>query len=100
MGPRPDASIIHSSETLESMHLPQSSTSYLPTLAQNGGGTTDGDPFWFIDGFDKNQAGSLNDVMDMDLDFMLAQSRSVEDNASQTITWEQWDTLLAESNTV
>ncbi|KAE8442681.1 hypothetical protein EG329_002926 [Mollisiaceae sp. DMI_Dod_QoI] len=93
MGTRPDAGVIYSNDTLDSTHLHQSAISHSPSLAQ-----TDGDPFWFINGFDDSQADSLNDVMDMDLDSMLAQSRSVEDNASQTIAWEQWDTWLAESN--
>ena len=97
MGPRPDAGIMYSSDKLESTHLHQSATSHPPSLAQIGGGTTDGDLFWLINGFDDSQVGRLNDV-DMNLDFILAQDCSVEDNASQTITWEQWDTWLAESN--
>jgi hypothetical protein len=98
MGPRPGAGVIYSSDTPESTHLHQSTTSHPPSLAQTGGGATNDDPFWFINGFDDSQAGSLNDVMDMDMDFMLAQGRSVEENASKTITWEQWDNWLAESN--
>lgn len=100
MGPRPDAGVICSSDALESARLHQSAASHPPSLAQTGGGATDGDPFWVINGFDDSQVSSLTDVMDMNLDFMLAQDGSVEDNASQTITWEQWDTWLAESNAV
>ena len=96
-GPRPDASIIYSSNTLEPTYLQQSTTSHPPSLTQIGG-ATEGDPFWFINGFDDSQAGNTNDVMNMDLDFMSAQDHSVEDNASQTITWEQWDAWLADSN--
>ena len=98
-GPRrPAAGAIYSSDTLESTHPHKSATSHQPSLAQTGGGTTDGDPFWFINGFDDSQVDSLNDAMDMDLDFMLAPDHSVEGNTSQTIPWDQWDTWLAESN--
>ena len=98
MRPRSGAGVIYLSDTLESTHPHKSATSHQPSLAQTGGGATDGDPFWFINGYDDSQVDSLNDVMDMDLDFMLASDRSVESNGSQTIPWEQWDTWLAESN--
>ena len=97
MGLRPDASVVYSSDNLESTHLQQSTMAQPPSLTQTGG-TTEDDPFWFINGFDNNQMGNPNDVMNMDLDFMLAQDPSVEDNATQNITWEQWDAWLADSN--
>lgn len=50
--------------------------------------------------FDDSQVGNLDDVMDMDPDFMLAQDHSVEDNATQPINWEQWDAWLAEPNVI
>ena len=97
MGPRPDAGVIHLSDTLEYTNLQQSTASQPPNLTQTGGATEE-DPFWFINGFDDSQTGNLDDVMDMDPDFMLAQDHSVEDNAAPTITWEQWDAWLADSN--
>ncbi len=100
MGPRPGASVISSSDTLESTHPHQSATSHHSSLAQTGDSATDGDPFWFINGFDDSQVDSLNDGTEMNLNFMLAQDRSVEDVGSQTTTWEQWDTWLAESNVI
>lgn len=96
-GPRADASVIYSSDILESTYGQQSTTSPPPSFTQTGG-ATEGDPFWFINGFDNSQVGNTNDMMNMDLDFMLAQDHSVEDNATQTITWEQWDAWLASSN--
>ena len=96
-GPRPDASVIYPSNTLESTYPQQSITSHPPSLTQTGGATED-DPFWFLNGFDNSQVGNTNDVINMDLDFMLAQDHSGEDNATQTITWEQWDAWLADSN--
>ena len=96
-GPTPDASVIYSSDTLESTSLQQSTTSHPPSLTQTGG-TTEGDPFWFINGFDNSQVGNADDVMNMDLDFMLAQDQNMEDNATPAITWEQWDAWLADSN--
>lgn len=97
LGPRPDAGAIYSSETAGSMHLQQSTMSPAPILTYTGG-ATQGDPFWFINGFDDSQVGNLNDAMKMSPGFMLAQDHSVEDNASQTVTWEQWDAWLADSN--
>ncbi|KAI9808350.1 MAG: hypothetical protein M1827_007499 [Pycnora praestabilis] len=99
LGPRPDASVIYLSDTLESTYLQQSTTSQTPSLTQTGG-ATEGDPFWFINGFDDSQVGNLDDVMNMDPDLMLAQEHSVEDNANQAITWEQWDAWLADSNLI
>lgn len=96
-GPRPDASVIYSSDTLKSMHLQQNTTSQLSSVTQTGG-TTQNDPFLFINGFDTSQIDNTDDVMNMDLDFMLAQDPSVGDDATQTVTWEQWDAWLADSN--
>ncbi|TAQ91647.1 hypothetical protein B7494_g41 [Chlorociboria aeruginascens] len=76
----------------------QARTSHQPNLAQTDGGAIDDDPLWASNGFDDNQVGSLNYVMDMDLDFMPAPDGSTGGNASQTISWEQWDTWLAESH--
>jgi hypothetical protein len=98
-GSRPDAGVIYLSDTLESTYLQQSTTSHPPSLTQTGG-ATEGDPIWFINGFDDSQVGDLNDVMNMDPDFMLAQDHGVEDNAIQTITWGQWDAWLADSNVI
>jgi len=96
MGPRPDPSVIFSGDTLEPTYLQQSTTSHPPSLEQASGAIAD-DPFWFINEFDDSQVGNLNDDMNMDLDFMLNQDFSVEDD-SQPITWEQWDAWLADSN--
>ncbi len=99
MGPRPNAGPIYSNDTLESMQLQQSTTSHPPSFTETGS-ATEGDPFWFINGLDNSQVGDFNDEMNIDLDFMLAQDHSVEDNATQTITWEQWDAWLADSNVI
>ena len=100
MDPRPVAPVTYSTDTLESTHPHQSATAHDPSLDQTGGGATEGDPFWFINGFDDSQVDSLNHGMEMDLNSMLVQDRSgVEDVGSQTITWDQWDTWIAEPNT-
>lgn len=99
IGLRPDAGVIYSSDTPEPTHLQQSTTQHPSNLTQTGG-PTESDPLWFINGFDDSQVGNLNDVMDMDPDFMLAQDHSVEDNATQSITWDQWDAWLADSNVI
>lgn len=96
-GPRPDSGFVQLSNTLETTHLQQTATQYPPSHIQTGG-VTESDPFWLINGFDDNQVSNFDDVMNMDLDFMLDQDHSVEDNASQPIAWEQWDAWLAKSN--
>ena len=93
----PDTGVIYLGNTLDSTYLQQSTMSHPPSFTQTGS-ATEGDPFWFINGFDDSQVGNINDVMDMDPDIMLAQDHSVEDNATQTINWEQWDAWLADSN--
>ncbi|KAL9094428.1 MAG: hypothetical protein Q9165_003278 [Trypethelium subeluteriae] len=91
--PNPDGGVTHVSDTLESTSLQQTTTSHQPNLAHTGS-TVESDPFYFMNGFDDSQVGNL----DMDLDFMLAQDYNIEDNATETITWEQWDAWLADSN--
>lgn len=81
------------SGTTQSIALP------LPSVPQTGG-ITEGDPFWFMNGFDDSQFGNLNNVINMDPDFMLAQDHSMGDNASPSITWAQWDAWLADSSVV
>lgn len=97
MGPRLDADVKYSSDTLESMHLQQSTTSQPPSLTQIDV-ATEGDPFWFINEFD--DVSNSHDVMNMDPEFMLTPDHSVEENAIQNITWEQWDAWLADSNLI
>jgi hypothetical protein len=75
--------------TLDSTHLQQSTTSHLSNLAQTEG-SDENDPFSFINEFDDSHVGNL--------DFMLAQGYSMEDNAAETISWEQWDAWLVDSN--
>ena len=96
VGTRPDAGVIYLSDTLEATFLQQSTTSHSPSLPQMGS-TTEGDSFWF-NRFDDSQVGNLDSVMNMDPDFMLIQDHSVEDNATQNISWEQWDAWLTDTN--
>ncbi|KAI9762328.1 MAG: hypothetical protein M4579_000477 [Chaenotheca gracillima] len=99
IGPRPDAGNVYSSDTSNPTPLQQSTTSHTPSLTQPSG-ATEVDPFWFINEFDDSQFGGLNDVMDLDTDFMLAQDHIMENDATQTITWEQWDAWVADSNVI
>ena len=97
LGPRIDAGTIQLSDAFQSTYLQQSPTSHAPNFTQTSV-TNEGDPFWMINGFDDSQVGNSDDLMDMDLDFLLREDPSMEDNNPQTITWEQWDTWLADSN--
>lgn len=56
------------------------------------------DSFWFNNGFDDSHFSTMNDIMEIDPDFMLAQDYTMGDNTDQTVTWEQWDAWLANSN--
>ncbi|KIM98532.1 hypothetical protein OIDMADRAFT_20113 [Oidiodendron maius Zn] len=98
MGQRSGVGVICSSDNLVSTNIRQGSTSHQPNFAQIGSDATKDEPFWFINGYDDSQVGSVNNMTDIDLDFMQTPDRSVEGNASQAIPWEQWDTWLAESN--
>ena len=98
MGQRSGVGVICSSDNLVSTNIHQSSTSLQPNFAQIDSDATKDEPFWFINGYDDSQVGGVNNMTDMDLDFMPTPNRSVEGNASQAIPWEQWDTWLAESN--
>ncbi|KAI1103186.1 mitogen-activated protein kinase [Jackrogersella minutella] len=95
---RPDAGVIYSSSTSESAHVHQSAMPHQPSDGQTAGGAIDGNPFWSMDGFDDSHFDSLSNLMDMNLDVELTQNCGVEDRAFQTITWEQWDTWIAESD--
>ena len=100
MGLRLDAGLNDFSDNLESMRLDQNDqniTSFPPNLTQFGE-AAEGDPFWFINGFENGQVGNIDDVMNMEPDFMLAQDHSAGDKPTPPITWEQWDAWLADSN--
>jgi hypothetical protein len=99
MLPGPEAGITNLSYVLESTNFQNNVISTPPSITQTGNASED-DQFWFMNGFGDSQANNLDDVMDMDLDLMLAQDDNVEDNATQTITWEQWDAWLADSNLI
>ncbi|KAF2866196.1 hypothetical protein BDV95DRAFT_585093 [Massariosphaeria phaeospora] len=93
LGPSPDSGVTYVSDTLESTHLQQNATAQAPGLNLDGG-FTESDPFYMFNGFEDNQF----EHMDMDLDFMLAPDQSMEGIATEPISWEQWDTWLANSN--
>jgi hypothetical protein len=97
-GPRPDSGITYSRPTLQSSHQSLTATSQSSDLEHTHGGLVEGDPFSYTSALDERQPGSYNDLMDMDLDFMMAQDHGMEESASHTINWEQWDTWLADSN--
>jgi hypothetical protein len=99
LGPRADAGATSVSDTLDFTHLQQIITSQPPNLAQTGG-AIEGDLFWFVNGLDDSQVDSSSDAMNMDLDFILGQDHSVDENATQAISWDQWDAWLTDSSVV
>ncbi|KAF2197055.1 hypothetical protein GQ43DRAFT_425355 [Delitschia confertaspora ATCC 74209] len=92
--PRPDARV-HASTRLH-----QNVSSYPPPSAQTVDSALNYDQFSFNNGLGNSKLGSSNAemVMDMDMDFTLVSNLGVDNNVSQPVTWEQWDTWLAESN--
>ena len=93
---KPDLSSI---DTFQSSDLRQSALSYTSGPTQNGG-VPDGDPFWIINGSNDGGGGSWNDAINMDLDFMLDQDPVLQNDTTPTITWEQWDAWLSNSNVI
>ncbi|KAH7166408.1 mitogen-activated protein kinase [Dactylonectria macrodidyma] len=88
--------VISSSNALESEQLDQSVK--WQNLPQPSGTAHESDPFWLNNVFNDSSANGLNNMMDLDLDRMLADDRCMDDVAFSTITWEQWDSWLTESN--
>ncbi|KAK7423029.1 hypothetical protein QQX98_001319 [Neonectria punicea] len=93
-----DTNPLFSSGTLTSTQLHQSAISHPQSQAQLDSGATSSDPYWFSNGFNHGQASTFDNVMGMDLDTVLAEDNCVRNNALSTVTWEQWDTWLAESD--
>ena len=79
----------------EPEHRIQNPPLQLPSITQTNT-FTQSDSFWF--GFDYGQSGNSNDAMNIDLDSMLAQNFIAEDGTAPSISWEQWDAWLADSN--
>lgn len=71
-----------------------------PLYAQNTAPTginSDGDPTWPMTGLADSQC-SPYDAMNMSTHLGLSQDGTVDANDFATVTWEQWDTWLAESS--
>lgn len=86
-GPRLETSVVALSDSLESANIQQNAT-FGPSHIQTND-NIEGDPFWVMNGF-ADEVGNLDDMMNLDPDFMLAQDYSMD--------WEQWDAWLADSN--
>lgn len=63
---------------------------------QSNSSATLGESFWVLNGLDNCQITS--DIVSLNNDFMIAEDCDGERNDYATISWEQWDTWLAESN--
>jgi len=87
---RSQASANYTVDTERPLPIQHISTSPPPPYT----GATEGDSFWSLNGLDDSQASSLNDMMNLDTDFMLAQDYNMDGNTAQPNTWEQWDTWL------
>ncbi|KAL8953628.1 MAG: hypothetical protein Q9222_000514 [Ikaeria aurantiellina] len=93
-----DVGVFNPSNFSQSMQLAPSTTSQTSNLPQTGD-PSQGDPFWFMNGFDDSQFGSPSDMMDLDLDLMMGQDFNTDGASGRLpIPWEQWDAWLADSN--
>ncbi|CAM1508626.1 Fc.00g054740.m01.CDS01 [Cosmosporella sp. VM-42] len=101
--PRPTSenAINNLSDALDSTCLKQSTTSLPPPGLTPGGitGSPERDLFRSIYWFDDGQIGDINDAS-LHLRFMPDQDCDMENSATQTITWDQWDSWLADSNVI
>lgn len=97
--PRSDSDMNSSSNTSDSTPLRQGTTSLPRPGLTADGPPGERDPFRFTSGLGDGQASGANDG-DLYMGFILDQSYGVEDSLAQTITWDQWDSLLADSNVI
>jgi hypothetical protein len=97
MSPRSDDGAIDLDEALESTTRGQAASAQAPNSNQTWG-TAEDDTFWFVNGFIDSHLGDIDQVMNTDPDFSLAQEHDATANTGQVISWEQWDAWLADSN--
>lgn len=96
--PHSNVGIIDLGNALASTFIQPNNTAH-PSGFGRAVSTNDDELFWLND-FDNGQVGDLNDVLNMDLELMLAEDHSMEDSATETINWKQWDAWLANSNLI
>lgn len=100
--PRSDNDVNDLNGTSGSTHVMQSITS-LPPPSYIPGNTpisVEGAPFQFTCGFDNGPSSDMNDV-NLYPGFMFDQDYSMEDSSTtHTITWDQWDSWLTDSNII
>ena len=92
-----DITVPFLSDTLESTNLQQNQIP-MPPISNEFGAAPEEIPFWLSNGFDDSQSGNWDGVVNMDWDIILAEDQNVQDNAPPPISWDQWDTWLADSN--
>ncbi|KAH8700692.1 hypothetical protein BGW36DRAFT_374788 [Talaromyces proteolyticus] len=98
--PTSNDSVNNSSNAIDCTHIKHSTTSLPPCFSLvETAVTPDIDPLSFNFGFDDGQVGNIDDV-NTHLDFMLDQDFGIGDTATQFITWDQWDSWLADSNMI
>jgi hypothetical protein len=97
MGLKLNTDVIGSNNQPESMNVQQKTTSGTSSHTQTGS-ATDENPFWFTNGFNDSHFGNSDNIMSVDSDYQSVQDHGVGNNATQNITWEQWDAWLADSN--
>ncbi|OIW30448.1 hypothetical protein CONLIGDRAFT_279429 [Coniochaeta ligniaria NRRL 30616] len=95
---RLDADILNSGGTSVFAEVRRTGTIHISNAVQSDSGGGADDPFLALNGIDNYQNTSGNEAVNMSNDLLLSQDRDGESNAYATISWEQWDTWLAESN--
>ena len=99
-----DFGVANLGNTLDATYLHQNASPPTPSNTDSSNtdvsGITQEDPFWFVNGFDGNQAGSIDGTMDLDMDFTFTPGQDLQGDAAQAIDWAQWDAWVANSNII
>lgn len=84
--------IFHLAGNLQDASLQEGANAYMSNVSQPGGSTGE-NLNWLINGFE-----NLEDVLTMDQNDLLTRELNTGTNFAGTITWDQWDAWLADSN--
>lgn len=96
----PDPSAIYSGEATELANNPQNGDLSEADTVQCDGRAAGSDSFWLLDELHDCHRSSGNPTASRNGDFILPQNGETENNTYATISWEQWDTWLLESNDI
>ncbi|KAH8200862.1 hypothetical protein TruAng_004948 [Truncatella angustata] len=100
--PATDIDDVFVDETSKSATTPRNTASETLGFDQTNGTSvlSETELFWFNQGFDDSHFDHTNDAVGMDFDFMLDQDHDAKGSTTHGISWDQWDSWLADSNLI